>query len=391
MHRSNSAPNWRCSWRVDSLDTDYSSGAFPKAERFLVPGQGGKAQQAAEIKCGTKLVKTFLGKYYKPKLHVVLRKDKFYTSPGPVYVKLKTKDELDPPQNPQQFSKYQRFVPSLQFTNQLKDDGFHKLTGLAEPIYSDSRYGYIKPRDTSKPRLLKAAARQPPFTYLGPGVHIANLERPSTVSDLSFKSSTLRFNNVTDTLRVQTPGPGHYRRPADSCAVHNPHRRSIPFCKPVSRIFPRTRRRGEDQVPQQEENQLEHQSEQQLLVLPKKKKKYRPFKKKYTGGGNGVKFSSYVEPSMMFSSKARHLGPGCYSMSAQAALDLEPRQSPAVKFRPLPRQKKLEVSSRKKGRERSSWPRPLFKDPEGVCADNFEQHFWSLENQQNGREDDGGV
>jgi hypothetical protein len=170
--------------------------------------------------------------------------------------------------------------------------------------------------------------------------------------------------------------------------VHNPTKRSIPFCKPVSRVLPKTKHRGKNQEKEQQAHQDASQEHQeQPEQQQKQKKKYRLPRKKYTGGGNGVKFSTYIEPSMMFSMKERHLGPGCYPMSAQAALDLEPRKSPIVKFRPLSRSRSSasQYLSSLKSSEECSWPRPLFKDPEGVNKDNFEDFFWSVENRQNAR------
>ena len=392
-------PNWRSSWRIDAHD--YRPGKFSNSERFSVPGQGGRTRTAQEIQSGQQKVKTLLGSQMKSS-YVVKRKQKFWSSPGPVYVHLKTKDELDPCINPQMFSKYKRFVPELKVVNQLKDRGFHKLA-LNRVNIRDQSHGYIQPIKKSKARILKAAARQPPHCYLGLGVHLADLERPSTVSDLSFKSTTGRFYNTMD-IRGDTPGPGNYKRPKDTVAVHTPHRNSIPFMAP-HQIRPKTvasTRRGAAG-----ENGAAAALPHSLLSLSKiaKHKKVllrrqRLQKSRYKGGGGGVLFSSYFEPSMMFKwdmNRTRHLGPGCYQGSAQAKLDMEARSSTSVKFSPLPRPQTTNPSSRRKSGSGSGsrantatqmWPRPMFAASSDMNRDNFDDLFWLQEQKQNGKEEE---
>ena len=391
MRHSKSHPNWRCSWRVDSLDNDYSPGVFSKAEKFPIPGQGGKARTVAELQSGTKLVKKIMGKYYKKGKHVVSRRPKFFSSPGPVYVKLKTKDELDPPINPQKFSKYQRFVPSLQFTNQVRDGGFHKLTAPAVPIYADSRAGYIQPIQKNQPRTKKSAIKQPPHTYLGLGLHMADLKRPGTVQ---FDVRD-RFDDTFERLRVKTPGPGHYKRPKDSCYVHNPNRFSIPFWKPVASDFARNRK---DKHTLKLKLQSIENEMKKITKNKKNKKKNRGKEKQRMKNehnlGGGVKFSTYVEPSLLFSTKNTHLGPGCYQNSAQIMLDLEPRKSPVLKFRPLhshltrpstsPVKQRMRRASSSTSSSSRQWPREeIYSESPDLNPHNFEAHFWETEEKQN--------
>ena len=376
------------SWRVHCPAHPIPSPSkFGKGERFLIEGQGGKARQAAEIRNGQKKVIKLLGSQYK-KEYIVQRKDKFWSSPRPVYVKLKTKDELDPSINPQLFSKYRRFVPSLQFTNQIKDGGFHKLTGLAAPIYADSRAGYIKPIQQSQARLKKSAIKAPPHTYLGLGLHMADLERPKSVA-FDIRD---RFDDTMERLKVKTPGPGNYKRPADSCHIHNPNSLSIPFWKTVNDGSLAHRRKK-----QQEYHSLSPaQAEAERILFEKRRiRRIRRLgrTKRYKGGGGGVKFSSYVEPSMMFSLKNRHLGPGCYRGAAQAVLDLEPT-APVLKFRPLAKVRPKTTPSGSRSRKndkqilKQCWPREDCAERPEVNKDNFMDHFWELESRQNGRDEE---
>jgi len=390
---SSTPPNWRCSWRLNT--PDYTPGKFSQSERFYLPGQGGKARIAAQISNGQHKVKKLLGSQFK-KSYVVQRKNKFWSSPGPVYVNLQTKDELDPSINPQMFSKYQRFVPELKVTNQLKDRGFHKLA-LNHDLDRKS-HGYIKPIKQSKARLLKERSRQPPHTYLGIGVHIANLERPISVH----LSKTDRFYNTMDKIKASTPGPGNYKRPEDTVKVHRPNRASIPFCPP------------HQQRPRTVGNldRFKRHAASTTAILPRHKKnaalrRMRIRNNRYKGGGDGVKFSTYFEKSMMFNLlKTPHLGPGCYPESAQTKLNLETRSSTSVRFNPLPlprpkttnslgarTNKKMTTSGVEEGGVGENdggammWPRPMYAVSSIVSRDNFEDHFWALENRQNGREE----
>ena len=59
---------------------------------------------------------------------------------------------------------------------------------------------------------------------------MADLERPKSVA-FDIRD---RFDDTMERLKVKTPGPGNYKRPADSCHIHNPNSLSIPFWKTVN-------------------------------------------------------------------------------------------------------------------------------------------------------------
>jgi hypothetical protein len=343
-----------------------------------LPGEGGKQRIREQLQGGQKMVKKLLGSQYKKNLYIVKRKNKFWVSPGPVYVKLRTKDESDPPINPQMFSKYKRFPPGLKEVHQQKDLGFHKLA-LNHDLNTKS-HGYIKPIKKSKARIAKRAIRTPPHTYLGLGVHIADLERPSSVH----LSKCDRFYNTMDKIKASTPGPGHYKRPKDTVQIHRPDRNSIPFCPP-HKIRPKT-----SGIISSRSKSITTSILQQRKNRNAELRRIRLRENSYKGGGGGVKFSSYFEPSMMFSFENLHLGPGCYPNSAQAKLNLETHSSTSVKFDPLRTQKTTPIAilNDSKDKKVQSWPRPVFAVSKRVNQDNFEDHFWASESIQNGREDD---
>ena len=179
--------SWNSSWRLPTTHDDTgqyrpatdNAAKFTRTERFLVAGEGARASTARELREGQAKVRRMLGQtLYDAERHLVQRRID-PTIPGPGYVE---PDSIGDDVPGGRFSTAKRFRPSLKWMNNVRDQGWHGLAGLAKPMYHDSRYGYIKPTKTNKARAPKIPGRQPPHSYLGPGFAVPSDPRPRTVS-----------------------------------------------------------------------------------------------------------------------------------------------------------------------------------------------------------------